>query len=343
MKIAKTKSRDDIRENLFIPEVQKTYTKSVYAIQEKEKMTRKESNKMITEQHIADLINDGIIGDLEVEILKAMAVLERATSRMVCMYLNVIGVDEKQQKISSTMRKLFNYKILEKYIFKSNEVDSQVPMYGITLDNIESNQELKDKEVFATRKYANVIMKGYEVEPWSLRESIKNLATTKQVLARNQALLSFAVDISNAKEVEVNKKLSTLKTTIKPQIYLELDVDEIIFLVIRNGQEESDWFTNQLRAYEQYYEDWQPVEESDKKFPPQLVFLGEDDSHILRVVKKLHEQKWTFKNVTPLYTTDLLILNGTDTMNEIFYKISISDEGEDTWEMKKIRYKHIKQ
>ncbi len=342
MKIAKTKSRDEIRENLFIPEVQKTYTKSVYAIQEKEKMTRKESNKIITEQHIADLINDGIIGELEVEILKAMSVLERATSRMVCMYLNVIGVDETQQKISSTMRKLFNYKILEKYIFKSKEVDSQVPTYGITLDNIHSNQELKDKEVFATRKYANVIMKGYEIEPWSLKESIKNLVTTKQVLARNQALLSFAVDINNTKEVEVNKKLATLKTTIKPQIYLELENDEIIFLVLRNGQEESDWITGQLKAYEQYYTDWQPEEGSDKKYPPQLVFLGEDDSHILRVAKKLHEEKWKFGNVTPLFTNDLMILNGSDAMNEIFYKIDISDEGEDAWEMKKIRYKHIK-
>ncbi len=249
----------------------------------------------ISIDHIMFKVNRGEVHGVDFVILEALSILEFATSRMVTQYLYYRGIDMQQMKVHNRLKFMNKINIITRFKFVNEE------------------QEIKTR-VYCLQKAGKylLISRNYPCK-WKPSDSTKPLEIIKQILARNQVLLTYLLKVDSITNYEIDPVLKLVKSGgyFSPHLLLTVRNGEmeknILFEVVRSFKGFEERLQDRLQKYEEFYEYFRP---SDKiKSLPDLVFVGENDVHAFEIHRIIKKQNIKFKGITQLYTTDLQVLD----------------------------------
>ena len=98
---------------------------------------------------------------------------------------------------------------------------------------------------------------------------------------------------------------------------------DLLFEAVRREPGWEEKLITKMQLYSEFYE-YYNVRDSGFDNPPQLVILGEDDSHLVEIFKLIVKNKIVFKDCNPLYTTDLRQLD--ETLEKSLISFNYSEE-----------------
>jgi hypothetical protein len=284
-------------ENVFVSDKDIHVTKSPYAAYENEAKIYDGRTSDISIEHQMFKVNRGHIKELDYVIIEALSVLGFATSRMVTQYLVYLGYNDIQQlKVSNRLKFMSNINIITRFKFVTNE------------------QEISSK-FYCLQRTGKFLLLAREIRcDWVLTYNAKPLHIVKEILARNQLLLSYATKVKAFKEFNLNLsyKLAKTKNILNPLLFLKLNNTEngehnFFFEFVRSYPESNKRFLERLNYYQEYYEYFTPTASMPK--PPTLVIVGECDMQVLSMYKLILANKIMLKDMEYMFTTDLRILD----------------------------------
>jgi hypothetical protein len=167
----------------------------------------------------------------------------------------------------------------------------------------------------------------------------------KEILARNQVLLSFRDKVDNLTSYEINPYFKLVKTTghFRPHLLISISDngknEEILFEIARSYEGYIPKFIDRLRKYEEYYNHFQVT--AEKPEPPKFIIVGEDDKHLFSIFKAILNEKITFKGMGVIYTHDLRLLDKE--INKSFIRFDMRQEnGKTKAKITELNYAPIK-
>lgn len=246
-------------------------------------------------------------------LLKGIDELQFSTSRMLATYMSIkkneTDLDLMQSKISNRLKSLIRNDIISRYGFYSE--------YG--------NNNLKAFFLKRAGKYL-LISRNYPCN-WKPTDNAKLIDDVKEILARNNLLLTMLCKVENIYSYELNSPLKrfdnnlTLKAHLKIIFEVNGHKDVFLFEGVRNYEGFEEKLLNKLKLYQEYYNSFVPSK--DIVYPPQLIIIGEDDIHNSNIYKLLLKNNIKFKNMNILFTQDVRVIERE--INNIFYKFEIVD------------------
>lgn len=316
-------NREEVYNALYTPDDKIFVSKSpfsAYENREDEELVYRGRKTNISMEHIMMQVKLGYVkieGDtIDLEILKVLNELEYATSRMVTIYLNLIGIKISQEKVHKRLRYLNKIKIISSYEFQSKDEDgnirkSQVPTYFLDRAGVEI---LKSRDIPCY---------------WELKDTIKPKHGIKEILSRNQLMLTYLVKIKN---IEYTKIKPMYKLYDGEQFFPELQIvftnpknnisQHIFFETVRTFDGWERKLVNKLRQYEKFYEYFKP----SNKIPsiPLLVFVSENDPHSYKILSVIAKNDIRLKGLEDyLFTTDTRVI--TDEINRSIVRFKVID------------------
>ncbi|MBO8160591.1 MAG: hypothetical protein H0Z24_03050 [Thermosipho sp. (in: Bacteria)] len=287
-------------------------SKSPFAAYRNERMVYDGRLTEIPIHHIMMRVKRGHVYGVDFVIMEALSELEFATSRMVTQYLRLKNIDISQIKVQNRLKFMNKLNIITRFKFESDEGKSMVRVYCI---------ERAAKYLLQSR--------NYECH-WKPTDNTRPIDTVKEILARNQVLLTYRTKLKNLESYKVNPSLRLIKSGKHINCFLRIDVkagkekETILFEPVRSFDGYKDKFLKRMKQYQEFYEYFRPSE--DMPTPPQLVILGEDDKHLFELFKILYKNNIQFKGTNVIYTTDLRVLSNE--LNKSFVRFSFVEEGE---------------
>ena len=302
-------------------------TVSPFAIREGEIKTFDGKDGYVSINQIIHKINLGHISDIHFEILDLVNEFEFMTSRQIYQLLMQKGVDVKSQdKLNNKLDQLVKAKILTRYFFTSEEGK------GIY-------------RVYCLEKMGKYLLTSKEVEcHWQPTDNTKPVGMIKKRLAGNQIIIAYARKSSNFISYKV-KPVITAKMTnksFKPHGEVTLGKDgKEISLLFECVRREKDWnvkLTERLKLYKDFYEHFQ-LGDSGYKIPPQIIFVCEDDKHMVEVFKEIVINKIDIEKIKFYFTTDLKQTSSTLEKSLVEFVI---DEETGKYKAKNVEIKFLK-
>lgn len=281
-------------DNLLVSDKDINVSKSPFSAYTNEKMIYDGRLNPIPLDHIMFKVKRGHIFSTDFIILEALSKLEFATSRMVTQYLTFKNINIPQEKVSNRLKVMNKLNIISRYRFKSDDGEASFRAYCL---------ERAGKILLISRNYKC---------DWKPTDSIRPLEVVKQILARNQILLSYLNKVNNIDSYEINPtiKLPTTGQKFMPNLSITLNVNEekevLFFEVFRSYEGYKETVVQRLSLYQQFYNYFTPINNINKL--PQLIIVGEDDKHLFEIFKVIVSKHIEFKNVKPLFTSDLRVL-----------------------------------
>lgn len=280
---------------------------SPFAIREGEIKTFDGKDGYVSMNQIVHKINIGHITDIHFEILDLVNEFEFITSRQLYQMLEIKGIDPKSQdKLNNKLDALVKSKILTRYYFTSDEGK------GIY-------------RIYCLEKMGKYLLNSKEVEcKWQPSDNTKPVPMIKKRLAGNQVLIAYlrkvkAFDSYVVKPAITAKTLSKVFKTTGGSVKLTKNGKSIQFL-FEVFRREPDWqkkLVERMNLYKDFYENFVP---GDSGFSgiPQLIFVCEDDKHMVECFKEMVKNQLEISQIKLLFTTDLRQNNETlkDTLVE---------------------------
>ena len=268
-------------------------TVSPFAIREGEIKTFDGKDGYVSINQIINKINMGHINDVHFAILDLVNEFEFITSRQIYQLLLQRGCDLKtQDKLNSKLDQMVKCKILTRYFFTAEDGKGIYRVYCM---------EKMGKYLLASRE---------EQCYWQPTDNTKPVGMIKKRLAGNQIILAYSRKASNFESYKV-KPVITAKSTnksFKPHGEVTLGKDgKEISLVFECVRREIGWsvkLTERLKLYKDFYEHFQSGD-SGYKIPPQIIFVCEDDKHMVEVFKEIVVNKIDIEKIKFYFTTDL--------------------------------------
>lgn len=236
----------------------------------------------------------GHIADIHFKILELVNEFEFITSRQLFQLLEIKNVSvDSQDKLNNKLDQLVKTKILTRYYFKSEEGQGIFRIYCL---------EKMGKYLLNSR--------GIECN-WQPTDNTKPIEMVKKRLAGNQTLIAYLqkVGIANScvpKPTLTAKKIGKKFKATGGSIKLTKGDKSINFLFEAVRREE-DWekkLVEKMRLYQDFFESFVTMDSGFEK-KPQLIFICEDDKHMVETFKTIVSNKVEIEG-TPLYfTTDL--------------------------------------
>ena len=269
-------------------------TVSPFAIREGEIKTFDGKDGYVSINQIINKINLGHISDIHFKILDLINEFEFMTSRQIYLMLIHKGIEIKSQdKLNNKLDQLVKTKILTRYYFSSEEGK------GIY-------------RVYCLEKMGKYLLTSREIETrWQPTDNIKPVEMIKKRLAGNQIILAYLRKTKSFKEYVVKPKIMAKNEgkTIKANGEVSCLTKEgqkisFVFECIRRELKWEGNFLDRMKMYSDFYNNFVQFD-SGYQYPPQLVFVCEDDKHTVETFKQIVKNKIELKNTKLYFTTDL--------------------------------------
>jgi len=248
----------------------------------------------VSMNQIIHKINLGHINDIHFKILELVNEFEFVTSRQLCQLLELNNIDtNSQEKLNNKLDQMTKSKILTRYYFKT-----------------EGSQGIY--RIYCLEKMGKYLLNSRGIEcNWQPTDNIKPIEMIKKRLAGNQTLIAYLQKVGIANEY-VAKPTLTAKMLGKKfkatggSIKLSKNDKSIDFLfeVIRREQEWESRLTEKMRLYKDFYESFVIMDSGFEK-KPQLIFICEDDKHMVETYKVLVTNKLEIIGMPIYFSTDL--------------------------------------
>ena len=276
---------------------------SPFAIREGEIKVFDGKDGYVSMNQIIHKINIGHITDIHFKILELVNEFEFITSRQLFQLLEYKGIEIKSQdKLNNKLEQLVKTKILTRYYFTSDEGK------GIY-------------RIYCLEKMGKYLLNSKEIEcKWQPTDNTKPVPMIKKRLAGNQTIIAYlrkvkAMDGYTVKPVITAKQLNKNFKATGGSVKLTKNGKSIsfIFEVIRREEDWNKKLVEKMKLYKDFYENFQPMD-SGYITMPQLIFVCEDDKHMIETFKTIIMNKLEISNLKLYFTTDLK--QNSDTLDE---------------------------
>ena len=314
-------NREKVYKNLYTTDDDIFISKSPFSAfenKEDEELVYRGRTSPISMEHIMMNVKSGFVkleGDgIDLEVLKSLNELGYATSRMVTIYLNLLGIDVKQEKVHKRLRYLNRIKILSSYEFQSKDEDgnikkSHVPVYFLDKGGV-------------------TILNSWEIPcHWDIGDTIRPKHGIKEILARNQLMLTYLVRIKN---IEYTKIQPMYMLPNNERFYPDLQIvfnsnnglQHLFFEIVRTFNGWKSKLIRRLEQYKLFYENFAP----SKTIPnvPILIIVSENDPHSYNILKVIAQNQLIIPQIEYLFTTDTRVISSE--INRSIVKFEPNDD-----------------
>ena len=267
---------------------------SPFAIREGEVKNFYGKDGYVSMNQIIYKINMGHINEVHFKIMELVNEFEFITSRQLFQMLEHLKVDIKSQdKLNNKLEQLVKSKILTRYYFASEEGKCIYRIYCL-------------------EKMGKYLLNSKEIEcKWQQTDNTKPVALIKKRLAGNQAIIAYMnkVETFDSYCVKPVIKAKQAGKSFKPyggSVKLSKNGKSIEFLfeVIRREEDWTKRLEERMRLYKDFYENFVPGDCHYER-APQLIFLCEDDKHMVETFKEIVKNKLEIPKLQLFFTTDL--------------------------------------
>ena len=288
-------------------------TVSPFSIREGEIKTFDGKDGYVSINQIINKINLGHIAEVHFEVLNLINEFEFMTSRQIFQMLQYKGVDIKtQDKLNNKLEQLVKTKILTRYFFNSEEGK------GIY-------------RVYCMEKMGKYLLNSREIETrWQPTDNIKPVEMIKKRLAGNQIILAYLRKTKSFKDYVVKPKIMAKNEgkTIKANGEVSCLTKEgqkiaFVFECVRRELKWESNFLDRMKMYSDFYNNFVQFD-SGYQYPPQLVFVCEDDKHTVETFKQIVKNKIELKNTKLYFTTDLR--QNSDSLSNSLIEFKLDEE-----------------
>ena len=302
-------------------------TVSPFAIREGEIKTFDGKDGYVSINQIIHKINLGHISEIHFQILELINEFEFMTSRQIYQILVQKGVDVKSQdKLNNKLEQLVKTKILTRYFFTTEEGR------GIY-------------RIYCLEKMGKYLLTSKEIDcKWQPTDNTKTVGMIKKRLAANQIIIAYARKSSNFESYNVRPQITAkmANKSFKPHGEVRLSKDGVrISLLFECARREVEWnikLIERLKLYKDFYENFN-AGDSGYQIPPQIIFVCEDDKHMIEVFKEIIVNKISIDKVKFYFTTDLH--QNTTTLEKSLVEFVI-DETTGKYKAKNVEIKFLK-
>ncbi len=277
----------------MVDDIEIKTTVSPFAIREGEIKTFDGKDGYVSINQIIHKINLGHISEIHFQILDLINEFEFMTSRQIYQILVHKGIEIKSQdKLNTKLDQLVKSKILTRYYFTSEEGK------GIY-------------RVYCMEKMGKYLLTSKEVEcRWQPTDNTKPVHLIKKRLSANQVIIAYLRKSKNFDSYIVKPQITgkMIGKTIKGHGTIKIKkAGKSLSLLFESVRREEDWtnkFTDRMRLYKDFLENFVPFE-CGFETKPQLIFICEDDKHMVETFKEIVTKKLEIENMKLYFTTDL--------------------------------------
>ena len=267
---------------------------SPFAVREGELKTFDGNDKYVSMNQIIHRINIGHINEIHFKIMELVNEFEFITSRQLFQMLQTLKIEiSSQDKLNNKLDQLVKCKILTRYYFTSEEGNCIYRIYCL---------EKMGKYLLNSR--------GIECK-WQPTDNTKPVSLIKKRLAGNQVLIAYLRKVTAFDSYTVKPKLrakqigKTFKAT-GGSIKLTKNGKSLDFLfeVIRRDEEWKERLVEKMKLYKDFYENFITMDSGFERMP-QLIFICEDDKHMVEAFKEIVKNKLEIPKIKLYFSTDL--------------------------------------
>jgi len=308
----------------MVEDAQIKTTVSPFAIREGEIKTFDGKDGYVSINQIIHKMNLGHITDIHLKILDLINEFEFLTSRQIYQLLKIRNVEiASQDKLNNKLEQLIKTKILTRYYFSSEEGK------GIY-------------RVYCMEKMGKYLLTSREEEcRWQPTDNTKPVALMKKRLAGNQVIIAFMRKVKNFDSYQVKTAITAKMAgkTIKGHGRIKLSKSgKSLTLILECVRREDDWetrFIDRIKLYKDFYENFVPMD-SGFESKPQLIFVCEDEKHMVETFKELVKNKIAIEGQKFYFTTDLR--QNSDSLENSLTTFG-KNEGSGKFEVKNVKFK----
>ena len=267
---------------------------SPFAIREGEIKKFAGKDGYVSMNQIVKKIDLGQIGDVHFKILELVNKFEFVTSRQLFQLLQMEKVEiSTQDKLNTKLEQMTKLKMLTRYFFESEEGQ------GIY-------------RIYCLEKMGKYLLNSKEIEcKWQPTDNTKPIEMIKKRLAGNQTIIAYLQKVSAIKKYEpkptLNAKMTGKKFKVTGGHILIEKGKKSIDLLFEVVRRDSDWenkLVEKMKLYKDFYDNF-IIMDGGFQAKPQLVFVCEDDKHMVEVLKTVVTNKMEIDGLTLYFTTDL--------------------------------------
>ena len=266
---------------------------SPFAIREGEIKTFDGKDGYVSMNQIIHKINIGHISDIHFKIMELVNEFEFITSRQIYQILVHKGEDIKSQdKLNNKLEQLIKSKILTRYYFMGEEGKCIYRIYCL---------EKMGKYLLNSR--------GVECK-WQPTDNTKPVAMIKKRLAGNQIIIAYLRKVKAFDKYTVKPSITAKKLgkVFKAHAGIKLTKNgksiDFIFEAVRREEDWEKKLVDRLKLYIDFYESFVQFD-SGFETKPQLVFVCEDEKHMVETLKTIVTNRVEVPGIKTLFTTDL--------------------------------------
>ncbi len=266
----------------------------------------------VSMNQIIHKINIGHITDLHFAIIEVVNEFEFITSRQLFQVLKEKGVEiASQEKLNDRIEQLIKSKILTRYYFSSENGDCTYRVYCL-------------------EKMGKYLLNSREIEcKWQPTDNVKPVSMIKKRLAGNQTILAYLRKVKAYDSYEVKPTLNAkqMGKTFRANGGIKLTKNgksiELIFEVVRREEDWENRFTERMKMYKDFYENFLPQDSGYEKMP-QLIFICEDEKHMVETFREIVKNKLELNKIKLYFSTDLR--QNSDTLDKTLVEFILDEE-----------------
>lgn len=292
---------------------------SAFSTKEEDEIVFKGNKGFMNPELIALHVEEGILkihddDNIDLEILKSLIELQYANSRMITMYLNLLGINVNQTKVKKRLKYMnSSVKIISAKEFRSKNKEGKV---------ISS-----PTSIYYLNKASIIILESQEIKiSYDLQIALKSKNGIKEILARNQFMLEYALNVKNIKYTKFNP-IHKLKNgeEYSPNLQIAIDYKEktqhMMFEVVRGFDGWEKKLIDKLELCKHFIESFIPSKTMGES--PLVIIAAEDDHHAFAIMKLLLANDLIVKSNPYLFTTDNRII--TSKINNSIFRFAIEN------------------
>lgn len=236
----------------------------------------------------------GHYGEREELILKYIAEFKFLTSRQLNQLLAQDNLDFKApRKLALKLEQLLKDKLIVAFHFETLEEKANYRVYGLN----KNGKYILDGKSYVTN--------------WKPTDNLLDICGIKKNLAANQMLLAYLMKSKNNKGIIPRKSVNILSGRLEFNGIIEQGNNLAkIPIIVETVRREKNWeknFSKRLKKIKEFFDDFENVESGFNEIPF-LVFLCEDDKHIIETYKQIVLNNFEIMK-KPYFTHDVLQLN----------------------------------
>jgi len=266
---------------------------SPFAIRDGEIKTFDGKDGYVSINQIIHKINLGHISEIHFQILELVNDFEFITSRQIFQILQYKGIDIKSQdKLNNKLEQLVKTKILTRYYFTSEEGK------GIY-------------RVYCMEKMGKYLLNSKEIEcKWQPTDNTKPVVLIKKRLAGNQVIIAYMRKTKAFDQYTVKPSLTakmagkSFKLNAGVKITKAGKSVNLIFDCIRREEKWQENFIQKMRLFKDFYDNFVQFDSGFETIP-QLIFVCEDEKHMVETFKEIVTNKLEIDKIKMYFTTDL--------------------------------------